>query len=307
MGRRKRSYAPGTIFHLVSRVHRSRRLFAPAIRSQIVQLIRRSMERTDAGLIAYAVMPNHLHLMLRQGRAELAAVMQPLLRSVAHRVQKHHDIGGTVVERRYRDRACGSAEHLRQAVAYIHLNPWRAGLCRDDLAYPWSSHVAYLPDADPLNFGIDPGLQQRVLHLFSGESHTDRDGGCHDYLRWVRWRMRRDADIENGPAGDAGSGPPPHTRAGDEVWLRYFIRLDPSDDHGGRSLPDLRDFILVELARIAPNVTVDQLRGSWRPRELGRIRSKLIRSAGDRGFRTVSIAAFFEFSPQSVSRIRHLR
>ena len=136
MGRRKRPYHPGTIFHLTSRTHRHEEWFDPGLRTTIVELIHRMVARTDAQLLAYAVMPNHLHIVLRQGRMELAQVMQPLMRRVALQVQRQHGFEGSVVERRFRDTACTTPDHVRMAIVYTHLNPWRAGLCGDDLSYP---------------------------------------------------------------------------------------------------------------------------------------------------------------------------
>lgn len=309
MGRRRRPYAPGAFFHLVSRLHHRRPLFTPPIRSQIVRLIHASVAYTDARLVAYAVMPNHLHVIVRQGTSELAAVMQPLLRRVAHRVQKQHGIEGTVVERRYRDRLCANAEHLRHALVYTHLNPWRAGLCGEDLKYPWSSQAAYLPDADPAEYGIDPGLQERVLHLFAAEPRANRPDLCRDYKGWVEWQMRRDAALRQSAESltDESLANRPPTWAGDDVWLRYLADYDRGPPHGDRSLPDLRDYIHIELARIAPLITPRQLQGSWLPRPLGRVRARLIRSAAERGYRTGLIARFFGISAQSVSRIKHSR
>lgn len=306
MGRRRRSYAPGTVFHLVSRVHRSQHWLTPPVRSQTVGLIQRCVARTDAQLMAYAVMPSHLHLLVRQGRAELATVMQPLLRSVAHRVQRHHGIEGTIVERRYRDRACLTPSHLREAIVYIHLNAWRAGLCRDDLAYTWSSHAAYLPDARPAAFGVEPLLQRQVLELFAMERRTNRPDLCRDYLRWVEWRMLRDRECDNdrGPVSLDVLVRRPSPYPGDAAWARHFAQNAPgllrSPD-----LPDLRDFILAQLAVAAPEVTLDRLRRSWLSRSLSRLRAQLIRAAADRGYRTVPLADFFEISPAAVSQIRH--
>lgn len=306
MGRRRRSYAPDTIFHLVSRLHRREHWLTPPVRSQVVGLIQRYVARTDAQLIAYVVMPNHLHLLVRQGQAELAAVMQPLLRSVAHRVQRHHGIEGTVVERRYRDRACITASHVREAVVYIHLNAWRAGLCRDDLAYPWSSHPAYLADAQPADFGIDLLLQRRVMELFAQKDHVSRSDRCRDYLSWVEWRMQRDGECDS--SGTLSVDPllhRPGTQTGDAAWVKNFVQQVPIEVQDERALPDLRDYLLGQLAGRAPDVPLDRLRGSWLSRPLGRLRAQLIRYAADRGYGTVALADFFDVSPAAVSRIRH--
>lgn len=286
------------VFHLTSRIHRREKLIVPAIRSDVGRLIRTMVARTDAQLLAYAVMPNHIHVMVRQGPTHLGGIMQPLLRRVAHRVQAHHDLEGTVVERRYRDRICATADHVREAVVYVHLNPWRARLCGDDLDYEWVSHRAYLPGTDPTWFGIDPGAQLSVLELFAREEGRSRAGLCSDYLAWFGWRMAQEAQTE-------GSVRKPDTRVGDTAWSRHFrqgpgVSFDP--DH---TLPDLRDFVLAQLPHLAPGQTLQSLRGSWLRRPAARSRARVIRAAARRGYRTGKIAELFDVSSTTVSTAKY--
>lgn len=306
MGRRKRSYHPGMIFHLVSRTHRREPWFDEELRTTIVEQIRRMVARTDAHLLAYAVMPNHLHIVLRQGRMELAQVMQPLMRRIALRVQRHHRFEGTVVERRYRDRACTTPDHVRMAIVYTHLNPWRAGLCGDDLAYPWTSHAAYLPDADPAALGVHPETQDRVLELFADRAHLTRGQLCRRYRAVLEWRMREDRYRAALEAGLPAVAPhPPATTAGDRAWPHLFP-VNGQDETGIRlPQPDLRDFLMGLLSSFDLDLTIDDLRGQWRPHRIARARARLIRVAAERGFRTGEIARFFGISPQSVSRVKY--
>lgn len=317
MGRCKRPYHPGMIFHLVSRTHRREPWFTPDLRTEIAGLIRRIIPRSDARLLSYAVMPNHLHIILRQGRAELAGVMQPLLRRLALRVQHHHGFEGGVVERRFRDRPCVTPDHVRDAIIYTHLNPWRAEICGDDLAYPWTSHGAYLPGADPMEYGIRPEVQLQILELFADSDLRSRDELCERYLRLLEWRMRADEYRAALAAGAPPTLPParPTTDAGERAWAHFAIsnggpRAHRSAAEGqgeglaDKSLPGLRDFILAQIDRFAPGLSIATLRGSWCPRSTARVRIQLIRAAAERGFRTGVIARFFDISPQSVSRAK---
>lgn len=276
----------------------------PQLRTQIAGLIVHMVGRTDADLAAYAVMPNHLHLILRQGQGELSSVMQPLLRRVAYRVQKHHGFRGTVVERRYRDRPCLSAHHAREAILYTHLNPWRADLCSTDLAYPWTSHGAYGPGADPAAFGIDPRFQHRLLELFALDDDKPRDQLCLDYRWWTEWRMSQ--DLARAAVGDARDSslrsPRPTTSAAERAWRRHFAM---PIDYDVRTPPDLRDLVQTQLARLAPGCSIEELRGSWLPRRLARIRIRLIQAVVAAGHRTGDIARFLHVSPATVSRAKH--
>lgn len=295
------------IFHLVSRLHRREPWFVPDLRGEVASLIRRMIGRTDARLLAYAVMPNHLHVALRQGQTELGDVMQPLLRRVAHRVQVRHGFQGTVVERRYRDRLCRTADHARETVMYIHLNPWRAGLCDDDLAYPWMTQDAYLSGADPVSFGIDPHVQLSVLELFAlGEERT-REGLCRDYLRWLRWRMSHGRGSTSGFADlDGLPPPPPESLLATRAWRRHFAGCVQRQGNGPvRTRPDLRDYVMAQLPRLAPGYQLSDLRGSWLPRPAVRCRKRLIRAAAGRGYRTGKIARLLDISPTTVSLAKH--
>ncbi|MFP4624353.1 MAG: transposase [Gemmatimonadota bacterium] len=308
MGRRRRPYAPGVVFHLVSRTHRHEPWFEPALRPGIARLIQDTTGRTDAELMAYAVMPNHIHVLLRQGYDELKDVMQPLLRRVAYRVQQYHGFEGSVVERQYRDRPCRNVDHVREALVYVHLNPFRAALCGADLAYAWTSHGAYVPHADPTRFGIRPAVQLDALHLFARDGDASRPELCADYLGWIEWGMRRDRArriLDGGvPVPDALR--PPDAAVRHPAWgERYTAAVRAGLGQGDDGLPDLRDFLTVQVGRFAPDCSLEDLRGSWLPRRLSGVRRKVIRSALERGFRNGKLALFFNVSASTVSAARY--
>lgn len=320
MGRNRRPYQPGMIFHLISRTHQGEPWFTPDLRTEIIGLIRGLIPRTDARLLAYAVMPNHLHIIVQQGRTELGRVMQPLLRRVALRVHREHGITGSVVHERYRSWPCATPDYVRDVVVYAHLNPWRAGLCGDDLAYEWTSHGAYLPGADPEGYGIRPTTQLHVLQLFADDERRSRDELHELYAAWIEWRMRADTHLA---ALDSGAGlatPPParpsnladrYARVlggggdGGEVRTVGLEANAQYDAAGGMPLPDLRDFVLAQIDLLAPGLSIALLRGSRCKRPIVRARNQIIKAAADRGFRTGVIARFFDISPQSVSRVRY--
>lgn len=307
MGRRKRPHAPGMVFHLTSRLNGREPLFVTGLRQDVVALIRRMMCRTDAGLLAYSVMPNHLHVLLRQGHSTLGSVMQPLMRRIALRVQAAHGLEGRVFERRYRDRLCASPDHVREALMYVHLNPYRAGLCGRELDYPATTHGAYLPGSDPESHGVDPDSQLVVLQLFGQAESRSRDELCGDYLRWLEWRIRQESDdhVAEDPAGEAGAVP--DRGPGNRAWRRHFgheIRAGEQRPNEPQ-LPDLRDFVVNWIGSPRLGYKVDQLRGSWLPRDAARARAEVIRAAARRGYRTGKIADFFCVSPSSVSMARH--
>lgn len=310
MGRRKRSHAPGMVFHLTSRLHRHEPWFVGGVCEEVSSHIQRVVGHSDADLLAYAIMPTHLHVMLRQGPTPLEEIMQPLLRRVAISVHAHHRFEGTVVERRYRDTLCRSPDHIRKAFVYVHLNPWRAGLCDDSFDYQWMTHAAYLPGADPAAFGIAPGPRLEVLQLFAQAESRSQDELCRDYLTWVAWRKRRDRDASSDTAVDGSetTAPGPSPFWGDQAWRLTFGGSWDGNAGDERRLPDLRDYVLNQLFAIAPTKTLDQLRGG---RGLShadsRCRARIMTAAARRGYRTTAIARLFDISPATVSRAKRSR
>jgi putative transposase len=96
---------------------------------------------------AWALLSNHVHLLLRTGSVPIAGIMRRLLTVYAvtfnHRYRRH----GHLFQNRYKSILCEEDSYLQELVRYIHLNPLRAGLVKDlkELgSYPYSGHSAVL-------------------------------------------------------------------------------------------------------------------------------------------------------------------
>ena len=79
--------------------------------------------------IAYAPMPNHFHVILKQlTEGDLPRTMGALGTSYAKRYNLRYDRTGHVFQGRYRYTHIASGEALLNVARYIHLNPVRAYL-----------------------------------------------------------------------------------------------------------------------------------------------------------------------------------
>lgn len=92
-------------------------------------------------LLAFCLMPNHVHLLARTPRANLGKGIQFLHGTYAREFNKRHGRTGDLFEDRYHAPLpiadeCG----LVRVVGYIAANPVRAVLVEDPAAWPWSSH-----------------------------------------------------------------------------------------------------------------------------------------------------------------------
>ena len=191
MPRGPRLDAPDALPHVIARGIERRTLFAhDGDRHDFLDRLARGVERTHAGLLAWCLMPNHFHLLLRTGSAPLSTVMRRLLAGYAVVFNRHHRRTGHLFQNRFKSILVEEEPYLLELVRYIHLNPVRAGLVASVEAlarYPWTGHavlrgqLAY-PAQDTAavlgQFGRAPRAARRAYQDFVHDGlspHTPRD------------------------------------------------------------------------------------------------------------------------------------
>ena len=105
------------------------------------------LEQTETGYYAWALIPNHCHLLLQTGTAPIATVMLRLLTGHAICFNRRHRCSGHLFQNRYKSILCQEDTYLLELVRYIHLNPLRAESVIDMDAlekYPFSGHGVIL-------------------------------------------------------------------------------------------------------------------------------------------------------------------
>ena len=109
---------------------------------EIADVVRNTIEKYEAlghwHMIAAATMPNHLHLFLRCGDRSLSRVMRSFKRYTGRACNTALGREGKRFwQREWFDHWSRSADEDDRIVSYIHNNPARAGLVRDDEKWPW--------------------------------------------------------------------------------------------------------------------------------------------------------------------------
>ena len=105
------------------------------------------LEETNTDCFAWALIPNHFHLLLRPNRFKLKELMQRLLTGYAINFNSRHKRSGHVFQNRYKSIVCEEETYLLELVRYIHLNPLRANLVPDLTGlsnYPWCGHAVLM-------------------------------------------------------------------------------------------------------------------------------------------------------------------
>ena len=129
MPRQSRIDAPGALHHIIVRgIERCKIFRDDDDRRDLIKRLGGILEETATACYAWALIPNHFHLLLRTGNAPIATVMRRLLTGHATRFNRRHRRHGHLFQNRYKSILCQEDAYLLELVRYIHLNPLRAKL-----------------------------------------------------------------------------------------------------------------------------------------------------------------------------------
>jgi REP element-mobilizing transposase RayT len=125
-----------------------RRIFETTTdRQDFVTRLEAVVKGTGLRVFAWALLPNHVHLLVRTGPQPLATAMRRLLTGYAVAFNHRHKRHGHLFQNRYKSVLVEEEPYLLELTRYIHLNPFRARVVRS-LAeldrYPWTGHSAVM-------------------------------------------------------------------------------------------------------------------------------------------------------------------
>ena len=127
MPRKARIDAPGALHHIIVRGIERRKIFLDdSDRHCFLDRLGAVLEETKTPCFAWALIPNHAHLLLRAGLTPISTVMRRLLTGYAVSFNRRHNRCGHLFQNRYKSILCQEDLYLMELVRYIHLNPIRA-------------------------------------------------------------------------------------------------------------------------------------------------------------------------------------
>jgi REP element-mobilizing transposase RayT len=286
MARKPRIEFEGAFYHVISRGNQRQKIFrSDADYSCYLDLLARYRERYGFRLYAYALMGNHVHLLVETGPAPLSKILQGLTQSYTVYFNRRYRTSGHLFQGRYKAVLCDKDEYLLTLVKYIHLNPLRAKVVDRLDAYPWSSHPAYLKKASEGDL-IDPGF---VLSLFA-ESR-------------VKAVRRYRAFMTDGDSVDRKEiyCMVDQRVLGDEPFVQAVRNIQSQEIKEGKPRHGYSLDALAKAVATAGGATTALMRSSSKARDISASRRLLSRLARMYGYRNKDIAAFLGKDPAAVT------
>lgn len=208
MARHRRFRLPGYPFHVTQRGHNRAPCFLDdSCRLVYEGLLARVSRDKGCAIHGYALMSNHVHLLVTGAEADsISAMMKAVNERYGQFFNKRFGRAGPVWQSRHWGNVVDSTEYLLTCLRYVESNPVRAGMVDDAAHYPWSSfrfsaHGAQLPLVTPhpaylalgetalarceayrslFDLGVDPEMANRIRACLRSGLALGREAFCRD-------------------------------------------------------------------------------------------------------------------------------
>jgi putative transposase len=146
MPRACRSIVPDVIYHVINRGNGRQTIFhKDGDYLAFLKVLAQAHQRTPIDILAYCLMPNHWHLVLRPAsETALGRFIGWLCTTHVRRHHEHYQIrgGGHLYQGRFKNFPVQDDYHLLTVLRYVEANARRAGLVERAEDWPWSSASA---------------------------------------------------------------------------------------------------------------------------------------------------------------------
>ena len=89
-------------------------------------IIRRTKKKFLYQLYSYVLMPNHVHLEIKDENQKVSKIIHSIATSYANYFNKKYERKGHLFENRFKSKTVENAYYILNLVRYIHQNPWNS-------------------------------------------------------------------------------------------------------------------------------------------------------------------------------------
>lgn len=188
MARLPRLTVPGIPHHVIQRGNNRQAIVVDdRDRETLLDLLIEHAAANKVAVHAWVLMDNHFHLLATPStETGLPKLMQAVGRRYVQLFNKRHGRTGTLWEGRYRSTLVQTDRYLLACMAYLDLNPVRAGMVQRAADWRWSSHRHYIGQAQ------DRLVTQHPLAWSLGNTPFAREAA---YADWVQQGLARDQQL----------------------------------------------------------------------------------------------------------------
>lgn len=139
-------YRSGVHYHFFNRGRSRLSIFIePGNYLFVLRRIKKYTHVLHLTVLAYCLMPNHYHLLVRQDGEQAASLLpQNVFNSYSKAYNKRYQHSGTLFEGPYHVRLVTQTPHLLHLCRYIHANPVKDGLVAQPGDWSYSNYLEWV-------------------------------------------------------------------------------------------------------------------------------------------------------------------
>jgi len=138
----------------------------------LLKLVKKYQKRYAIKVVAYSLIPNHYHFLIRQeSEVPASRFLQTLFNSYVQGLNAKMGRKGTLFEGSAKSRFINKEDYLIYVCIYIHLNPIKHGIVNNLLDWEYSNYFEFI--------GVRNGS------IFDKEFMLNNFGDSKTYKKWV--------------------------------------------------------------------------------------------------------------------------
>ena len=145
MPRQARKQSESGIYHVMLRGINRQQIFEDEEDCEhFLETLENYKDQSGYTIYAYCLMGNHIHLLLKEGKEDMALVFKRLAGSYVYWYNWKYHRCGHLFQDRFKSEPVENDGYFLTVLRYIHQNPVAAKLCKSAEEYPYSSMKEYL-------------------------------------------------------------------------------------------------------------------------------------------------------------------
>ncbi len=170
MPRTARETSKTGIYHVILRGINQQNIFEEdEDKTRFLFILQDTKKTCNYELYAYALMNNHVHLLIKTGDAPLEEIFKRIGGKYVYWYNMKYQRTGHLFQDRFKSEPVEDLEYLLTVICYIHYNPLRGGLS-DSLNYKYSSYADYIFETG--DGSVSQGKSQPIIGSSASETQN---------------------------------------------------------------------------------------------------------------------------------------
>lgn len=191
MARQARILSETGMYHIMFRGLNKQNIFSEnKDYIKFIDILSLNKDKTDLQIYAYCLMPNHVHLFVREAqKGDISNIMKRILSHYAGWYNFKYERTGHLFANRYKSIPVEDDSYFLTLARYIHQNPIKAMLSENMQDYKYSSYLDYvsnegrLTDIDFLLNMLNENRENAIKHFIQFSNTEDESRDFEDSIR----------------------------------------------------------------------------------------------------------------------------